>query len=175
MPYGILFNNNTGAMTQSILLWQKKYGVLRPAFFLPFSVVVCLISTALSFAFALYIKQIDFIFYTLILEYAVLMFYVSGEAVSLTKKLVSQEHVTMEAVIYDEYMTVKTRFTKDTLYYDEITCCIEKNFILTLIHDKYAMPFSIAKINVTKGSYDEFAEKLKEKLGGKFVQKGIGK
>ena len=65
-----------------------------------------------------------------------------------------------------------TGYTRATYYYSDIILCREEADIITIITDTAAMPFSIQKSSVSKGSYDEFSFILRRVLGGKYQYMG---
>ena len=78
----------------------------------------------------------------------------------------------MQFVLKEDVIEITTEFSKTVIPYDKIDFCFEKDFLVTLIFDRYDFPFSIPKTCIEKGNYDLFVNILKSKIPDRYVKKG---
>ena len=77
-----------------------------------------------------------------------------------------------QIVLYEDRLEFGTGYTRAIYYYSDIIFCSEESDIITIIADNAAMPFSVQKNSVSKGSYDEFSFILRKYMGGKYQYMG---
>ena len=77
-----------------------------------------------------------------------------------------------QIILFEDRMEFGTGYTRATYYYSDIVLCSEEADVITIITDTAAMPFSIQKSSVTKGSYDEFSLILRRVMGTKYKYMG---
>ncbi len=176
MPYGIIVKENRLTLQQSYVIWQKKFGMLRPGKFLKISFPVLLITVVLSMALQFVLqKQIDIV--TLLTMLAVvsvftaLYLYVSAmRTVRQYAEGVKEKRV--QLLLKENELEIMTEFSKEVIPYEEIDLCFEKDFLVTLIYDKNNFPLSLSKVNFEKGNYDVFVSLLKSRIPGRYEKKG---
>ena len=176
MPYGIIVKENRLTLQQSYVIWQKKFGMLRPGKFLKISFPVLLITVILSMALQFVLqKQIDIV--TLLTMLAVvsvftaLYLYVSAmRTVRQYAESVKEKRV--QLLLKENELEIMTEFSKEVIPYEEIDLCFEKDFLVTLIYDKNNFPLSLSKVNFEKGNYDVFVSLLKSRIPGRYEKKG---
>ena len=77
-----------------------------------------------------------------------------------------------QIILYEDRLELGTGYTRAIYYYNDIVLCSEEADVITIITDTAAMPLSIQKSSVSKGSYDEFSFILRRVLGGKYQYMG---
>ena len=77
-----------------------------------------------------------------------------------------------QIILYEDRLEFGTGYTRAIYYYSDIVLCSESSGVITIITDTAAMPLSIQKSCVSKGSYDEFSFILRKNMGGKYQYMG---
>jgi len=176
LPYGIIIKQNRAAMQQSVSLWQKKYGILKPINFIKSSFPVILLFMPVYFA-AEYLLSKEFniynFLYALLIDIVLICFFMYTTAMKTAREYAAAiKEQRMQFVLKEDVIEITTEFSKTVIPYDKIDYCFEKDFLVTLIFDKYDFPFSIPKTCIEKGSYDLFVNILKSKIPDRYVKKG---
>lgn len=173
-PYGIVYKDNSYALEHSCKIWQKKYGVMKPSSLfkaIAFLEVPIILITLVNLLFERNI--VSFILYTLIMSlYAAVLTYITANTVFV--KHMARNNMTLyqkQAVIFDDRIEFTSPYAKSVYSYDEILYYEENADIITLVLDTGALPVSIYKACVGKGSYDEFSRLLREKLDSYYAGK----
>ena len=183
-PYGIVYRDNPYALQKSVEVWQKKFGVFNIKTCLKIGVPSALIILVISILLSLFETETtstDTKFYLLgyIVNFAIMaalsIFTVYRVASSTYVKQMALSNIQKDdkqIVLYEDRFEYGTDYTRSTYYYSDIILCSEESDIITIIVDTAAMPFSIQRNTVSKGSYDEFSFMLRRVLGGKYQYMG---
>lgn len=176
IPYGIVIKQNRLVLQQSLIVWQKKFGLLNLSKFIGsaipllsvFAVILCVVTV---------IFQESFNIITLISGILLNVFFIGFLMYLTAFKTVKEYAATsksekIQLVLNEETLEITTEFSKEVVPYNEIDFCYEKDFLLTIITDKNNFPLSVSKVHVDKGDYDMFVSLLKRKIPGKYVKKG---
>ena len=176
LPYGIIIRQNRLVLQQSLTVWQKKYGILKPGKFIA-SVIPVLCAFAVLFSAASVIFEKDFSVLTLLtglgmntVFVAFLMFLSALKTVREYAATAKEEKI--QLVLKEDNLEITTEFTKEIIPYSEIDLCYEKNFLLTVIYDKNSFPLSVSKMHFVKGSYDIFVSLLKSRIPDRYEKRG---
>lgn len=176
IPYGIVIKQNRIVLQQSLLLWQKKYGLLKMSKFVAsaipllslFAIAVCAATVLLEKSFSAF----D-IFSGILMNMLLVAFIMYTTALKTVKDYAAAtKEENIQLVLKEECIEITTEFSKETIPYDEIELCYEKNFLLTLITDKNAFPLCVSKMHFVKGDYDTFVSLLKSRLPHKYEKRG---
>lgn len=176
IPYGIIIKENGLALQQSYVIWQKKFGLLKPGTFFKISLPVLTFFTVLSVALQAASEKeagVSSILFTFIavLFFTVLYLYLAAmKTVKQYGENISERKI--QLLLKENEIEIMTEFSKDSIPYDEIDYCFEKDFLVTLIYDRYNFPISISKVNVEKGNYDVFVSLLQSRIPGRYEKKG---
>ena len=176
IPYGIVIRQNKIVMQQSLILWQKKYGLLRPGKFIASAIpFISAFIVILSAAVMLFQKSVSpvtaiggVIFNTGII--ALMMYFTAMKTVREYAATTREENI--QLVLTEDALEITTEFSKEIIPYGEIELCYEKNFLLTIITDKNAFPISVSKMHFLKGNYDTFVSLLKAMLPDRYEKRG---
>ncbi len=167
-PYGIVYKDNLFALEQSCKIWQKKFGVLRPSALLK---VIAMIEIPVIIASpVLFIIDDNTVFG--ILSALFIMVFVAAASFITSKSYIKQmarQNISpyqKQAVIFDDRIEFTTPYSKSAYTFDEIVYCEEFEGVITIVFDSGAIPVSIYKSGVGKGSYDEFSFMLRDKIIG---------
>ena len=176
IPYGIVIRENKIALQQSFVIWQRKFGLLKAGKFIKESFPVIFIIMTLSLIFFyIFDRNVDVfsLLYTfaLIIVFSVSYFYLTAMK-TIKQYAETAKEKNIQLVLKDDVLEITTEFSKEEIPYDEIDCCYEKDFLVTLIYDKNNFPLSVSKTNFIKGDYDIFVSLLKEKIPGRYEKKG---
>lgn len=176
IPYGIIIKQNKLVMQQSLVLWQKKFGLLSPGKFVS-SAIPLLSIFAIIYCASTVIFEKDFSPVTLFIGIvmnmgfiAVMMYLTAFKTVKEYAASFREENI--QLVLTEDTLEITTEFSKEVIPYNEIDLCFEKNFLLTVITDKHSFPLSISKMHFIKGDYDTFVSLLKSKVSGRYEKRG---
>ena len=176
IPYGIIIKQNRLVMQQSLMVWQRKFGLLNPVKFILSAIpLLCIFACIFSAASFLFEKEFSlFVFFgDLVMNLgilALLMFFSAVKTVREYAATAKEEKI--QLVLTQEALEITTEFTKETVPYSEIDSCFEKDFLLTVISDKNNFPVSVSKMHVEKGSYDVFVSLLKSRIPDRYEKRG---
>lgn len=175
-PYGIVYRDNPYALQKSVEIWQKKFGVFNIPTFLKiggFSAIVLLAINLLLgyFSEGGILTYMSSFVIMLILTF-VLIYMVVNNTYVKQMALANTQKEDKQIILYDDRLEFGTGYTRSTYYYSDIILCSEESDIITIIVDTAAMPFSIQRNTVLKGSYYEFSFILRRVLGGKYQYMG---
>lgn len=175
-PYGIVYRDNPYALQKSVEIWQKKFGVFNAPTFLKFGGISVILLFAVSIIMGIFDKE-NFISYaSTFLLIAVLTFVLIYSVINNTyikqMALTNTQKEEKQIVLYDDRLEFGTPYSKAVYYYSDIAYCCEQSETITLIIDTAAMPFSIHKSSILKGSYDEFSFRLRSFIGSKYEYMG---
>ena len=175
-PYGIVYRDNPYALQKSVEIWQKKFGVLNISAFLKIGGICTVILFVINLLLGLFTEDGILLYLGLFVVMVIITFvvmyvtvnntYVKQMALANTQK--EEKHI----VLYDDRLEFGTGYTRATYYYSDIVLCSEKSDIITIITDTAAMPLSIQKSCVSKGSYDEFSFILRRFMESKYQYMG---
>lgn len=173
IPYGIVIKENRQALQKSCSLWQRKFGFLSFGRFIKESFLSLIIMVAVFIALLVITDQDVTIVYAGIVAVAITGFYLYSAVVRTVRDFaqVTREK-NIQLVLKEDTIEITTEYSRETVPYNEIFYCIEKDFIITLIIDKHSMPVSVPKMNVLKGNYDTFASLLRSKIADRYEKKG---
>ena len=175
-PYGIVYRDNPYALQKSVEIWQKKFGVFNLPVFLKIGGLSAILLLAVNLLLG-YFSEDGLLTYMssfvimLILTF-VLIYMVVNNTYVKQMALANTQKEDKQIILYDDRLEFGTGYTRATYYYSDIVLCREEADIITIITDTAAMPFSIQKSSVSKGSYDEFSFILRKFLGGKYQYMG---
>ncbi len=176
LPYGIIIKENRLTMQQAFMVWQKKFGILKPLQFIKTVFLPLVFMAAVYFAASMFLDKYFTVQSALITVaiYAVFLgIYMYSAAIKTVRDFaVSSKDRRVQIVFKDETVEIVTEFSKEVIYYAEIDLCYEKDFLLTLIFDRGNFPLSISKMNFEKGDYDTVVSILRSKLPGRYEKKG---
>lgn len=176
LPYGIIIKQNRLILQQSLTLWQRKFGLLRPGKFIASSLPLVCVFTVF-YSLAIVISEKEFSLMSLItgvvmnvVFVAFLMYLSAVKTVREYAAATKEENI--QLVLKEDELEITTEFSRETVPYSEIDLCYEKDFIVTLITDKNSFPLSISKMHFVKGNYDVFVSLLKSRLPDRYEKKG---
>ncbi len=176
IPYGIIIKQNKIVMQQAILFWQKKYGLLSPGKFVASAIPVLSVFAVIYSAIVFFIKpgfSASSFFMTLVAIMcliAALLYLTAVMTVRDYAQTTREENV--QLVLTESTLEITTEFSKEVIPYNEIDCCFEKNFLLTVITDKNAFPLCVSKMHLVNGDYDTFTSLLKSKVPYVYEKRG---
>ena len=175
-PYGIVYRDNPYALQKSVEIWQKKSGVFNITTILKIGGLSAVLLLVVNLLLGIFTEDGIITYLSSFVIMAILTFvlvymiinntYVKQMAIANTQKEDKQ------IVLYDDRMEFGTGYTRAVYYYSDIVLCREEAGIITIVADTAAIPFSIQKNSVSKGSYDEFSIVLRKVMGSKYEYKG---
>lgn len=175
-PYGIVINQDRFSLQQAVILWQRKFGILKAKNIFIFCVLPAVVfSVIYASAILLLDKENSFtaIIIATVTYFVFLSIYIALTAIRSVKEFSSSSKNTkMQLVLKQEVIEITTEFSKEVIPYDEIAFCFEKNFLLTLIYDKNSIPVAVAKMLIEKGDYEIFVALLKSRIADRYEKKG---
>lgn len=179
IPYGIVYRDNPYALQKSVEIWQKKYGVFNIPSFLKIGGISAVILFLVNFFLGLFTEggimtYLSSFAVMLILTF-VLIYMVINNTYVKQMSVINTQKEEKQIVLYDNRLEYGTGYTRATYFYCDIIFCQEKSDILTIIADTAAIPLSIQKSCVSKGSYDEFTFLLRKYIGEKYSYAGGNK
>lgn len=178
-PYGIVYKDNPYALQKSVEIWQKKFGVFNLPAFLKIGGISSVILLAVNFLLIILSEDAAFpyisSFIIMIILTFVLIYMVVNNTYIKQLALTNTQKEEKQIVIYDDRIIYGTGYTKAVYYYTDIVLFHEEADILTIITDTAAIPLSIQKSSVTKGSYNEFTAILRRYIGQKYQYAGGNK
>ena len=178
-PYGIVYRDNPYALQKSVEIWQKKFGVFNLPTFLKIGGVSAIILLIVNILLGFLNKEtmIAYIstFVVMLMLTFVLIYTVVKNTYIKQMALTNSQKNDKQIIIYEDRIEFGTEYTRATYYYSDIVFCCEEADTITIIADTAAIPFSIQKNCVIKGSYDEFSFILRENIGSKFEYMGGNK
>ena len=137
IPYGIVIKQNRLVLQQSLIVWQKKFGLLKLSKFIGsaipllsvFAVILCVVTV---------IFQESFNIITLISGILLNVFFIGFLMYLTAFKTVKEYAATaksekIQLVLNEETLEITTEFSKEVVPYNEIDFCYEKDFLLTII------------------------------------------
>lgn len=176
IPYGIVIKQNRVVLQQSLMLWQRKFGILQGGKFVlssipllsAFAAVYCAVTVAFEKDFSA-----ASLFGGILMNMLLLAFLMYLTAVRTVKEYAATaKEENIQLVLNEDSLEITTAFTKEVVPYSEIDLCFEKNFLLTVITDKNALPLCISKMHLVKGNYDTFTSILKSKVNERYEKRG---
>lgn len=175
LPYGIVIKQNKNTFYQSLMLWQKKYGILKlSSLALHFAVVGVIFGLVSAAYFAFFKQRVTIYDAAAVFGMGLILiaYFLYSSAVKTVRDFSGNFDKRLQLVLKEDIIEITTENSKQTVPYDEICLCFEKNFLLTIITDKYSLPISVSKMMLEKGNYDIFVSLIKEKLADRYVKKG---
>ena len=175
-PYGIVYRDNLYALEKSVKIWQKKFGVFNIPTFLKIGGISAVILLAINLLLG-YLSDQGIISYILtflfmIIFVFVLIYMTINNTYVKQMALANTQKEDKQILLYDDRLEFGTGYTRATYYYSDIVLCSEEADVITIITDTAAMPLSIQKSSVSKGTYDEFSFILRKYMGGKYQYMG---
>ena len=175
-PYGIVYRDNPYALQKSVEIWQKKFGVFNIPTFMKIGGLSAIVLLAVNLLLGFFSEDGIFTYISSFIIMTVLVFVliymVTNNTYVKQMSLANTQKEDKQIVLYDDRMEFGTGYTRATYYYSDIVLCREEAGIITIITDTAAMPFSVQKNCVSKGSYDEFSFILRRVMGGKYQYMG---
>ena len=175
-PYGIVYRDNPYALQKSVEIWQKKFGVLNISTFLKIGSIPAVILLAVNLLLGLFSEDgiIAYMgsFAVMTVLSFVLIYVVINNTYVKQMALTNTQKDDKQIILYEDRIEFGTGYTRATYYYSDIVLCREEADVITIITDTAAMPFSIQKSCVSKGSYDEFSFILRKNMGIKYQYMG---
>ena len=175
-PYGIVYRDNPYALQKSVEIWQKKFGVYNLPTFLKTGGISALLLFAVNIILSFLSKETFITYLSTFIIMVILTFLLIYMVVNNTyvkqMALTNTQKEDKQIVLYEDRLEFGTPYTRAVYYYKDIVYCCEQSDIITIITDTAAMPFSIQKSSISKGSYDEFSFKLRALIGGKYEYMG---
>ena len=175
-PYGIVYRDNPYALQKSVEIWQKKFGVFNLPVFLKIGGISAVILLAINLLLGFLSNQgiisciLTFVF--MIIFVFVLIYMTINNTYVKQMALANTQKEDKQIILYEDRLEFGTGYTRAIYYYSDIVLCREEAGIITIITDTAAMPFSVQKNCVSKGSYDEFSFILRRVMGGKYQYMG---
>jgi len=144
IPYGIIIKQNRIVMQQSLLFWQKRFGLLSPSKFVV-SAIPLLSAFAVVYGIATTVFESDFspagLFIGILMNMTFLAFLMYLTAVRTVKEYAATaKEENIQLVLTEDTLEITTEFSKEAVPYNEIDLCFEKNFLLTVIPIKMRFP-----------------------------------
>lgn len=174
-PYGIVVKQNRSVFQQSLILWQKKYGILKMSKFIVSAILPVLLFFVSYVAVSIFVDKEEMLS-TLLVTSVFYCFFIGLflylTAMRAVRDFARTNDKKLQIVLKDETLEVTTEFTKEVFPYSEIELCYEKNFLLTIICDSKSLPVAVSKVQVEKGNYDMFVSLLKSKVPGRYEKRG---
>ena len=102
----------------------------------------------------------------------VLIYMVTNNTYVKQMSLANTQKDDKQIILYEDRLEFGTGYTRAIYYYSDIVLCHEKADVITIVTDTAAMPLSVQKSCVSKGSYDEFSFILRKNMGGKYQYMG---
>lgn len=175
-PYGIVYRENPYALQRSVEIWQKKFGDFNVKTFLKIGGVSAVILLAVNLLLGLFTEgglmtYMSSFVIMLVLTF-VLIYMVVNNTYVKQMALANTQKEDKQIVLYEDRLEYGTGYTRATYYYSDIVYCHESADIITIITDTAALPFSVQKSNIIKGSYEEFTIILRRCLVGKYEYTG---
>lgn len=175
-PYGIVYRDNPYALQKSVEIWQKKFGVLNISAFLKIGGICTAILFVINLLLGLFTED-GILFYlglfvVMVIITFVIMYITINNTYVKQMALTNTQKEEKQIVLYENRLEFGTEYTRSTYYYSDIILCSEKSDIITIITDTSAMPLSIQKSCVSKGSYDEFSFILRRFMESKYQYMG---
>jgi hypothetical protein len=175
-PYGIVYRDNPYALQKSVEIWQKKFGVFNIPTFLKIGGISAVILLAVNLILGLFAENGIMTYMSSFIIMAVLSFVLVYMVMKNTyikqMSLANTQKEDKQIVLYEDRLEFGTGYTRAIYYYSDIVLCSESSGVITIITDTAAMPLSIQKSSVSKGSYDEFSFILRKNMGGKYQYMG---
>ncbi len=175
-PYGIVYRDNPYALQKSVEIWQKKFGVYNISTFLKLGGISAVLLLAVNIILAILSKETFMAYLSTFIIMVVLTFVLIYVVVNNTyvkqMALTNTQKDDKQIVLYEDRLEFGTGYTRAIYYYSDIVYCCEQADIITIITDTAAMPFSVQKNSISKGSYDEFSFKLRSLIGSKYEYTG---
>lgn len=176
LPYGIVIRQNRIVLQHSLLIWQKKFGLLKPSNFirtvLPYICLFTVIFSVVSYFTSGEITPLTFAG-ELILNTALVSSFMFLNAVKTVKDYAAtMKEEKIQLVLKEDVLEITTEYTKEVVSYKDIALCYEKDFVVTVICDKNNFPVSISKMHFVKGNYDIFVSHLKNRLPYVYEKRG---
>ena len=175
-PYGIVYRDNPYALQKSVEIWQKKFGVFNIPTFLKIggisAVVLLVVNLLLGFFSEGGILTYMSSFVIMLILTFLLIYMVVNNTYVKQMSLANTQKEDKQIVLFEDRMEFGTGYTRATYYYSDIVLCSEEADVITIITDTAAMPFSVQKSCVSKGSYDEFSFILRKYMGNKYQYMG---
>mgnify|MGYP003297795534 CR=1 FL=1 len=175
-PYGIVYRDNPYALQKSVEIWQKKFGVFNIPTFLKIGGISAVILLAVNLLLGLFTEggmmtYMSSFVIMLVLTF-VLIYMVTNNTYIKQMALSNTQKEDKQIVLYEDRLEYGTGYTRATYYYSDIIYCHESADVITIITDTAAIPFSVQKSSVNKGSYDEFSFILRRCIGSKYEYVG---
>lgn len=176
LPYGIVIKQNRLVLQQSLNLWQRKYGLLKPSRFIASSIpLISVFAIFYSVAAVVFEKDFSLVSFIggLIINLALLAIIMYTTAIKTVREYAATaKEENIQLVLKEEELEITTEFSKEVVPYGEIDLCYEKDFLLTVITDKNSFPISVSKMNFVKGNYDIFVSLLKSRIPDRYEKRG---
>lgn len=176
IPYGIIIKQNRIIMQQSLVIWQKKFGLLKPSKFIATAVpLICLFTVMFSVVSYFTSTGLTPAIFAgeLILNTALICVFIFLSAVKTVREYAAaMKEEKIQLVIKEDVLEITSEFSKIIVPYEDIAFCFEKDFVVTLMCDKNTFPVAISKMHFIKGDYDTFVSLLKSRLPGKYEKRG---
>ena len=175
-PYGIVYRDNPYALQKSVEIWQKKFGVYNTSTFLKIGGISAIFLFAVNFILSFLNKgnlmgyASTFVVMTVLTF--VLIYMVVNNTYVKQMALTNTQKEDKQIILYEDRIEFGTGYTRATYYYTDIAFCCEHADIITIITDTAALPFSVQKSSISKGSYDEFSFILRKCIGSKYQYMG---
>lgn len=175
-PYGIVYRDNPYALQKGVEIWQKKFGVFNIPTFLKIGGFSAVILLTVNLLLGLFSKEGIFTymgsFAIMVILSFVLIYVIVNNTYIKQMALTNTQKEDKQIILYEDRLEFGTEYTKAIYYYNDIVLCSEEADVITIITDTAAMPLSIQKSCVSKGSYDEFSFILRKNMGIKYQYMG---
>ena len=175
-PYGIVYRDNPYALEKSVEIWQKKFGVFNIWTFAKFGGLSAVVLLAVNLLLG-YFSEGGIMTYMgsfvimLVLTFLLIYMIVNNTYIK-QMALTNTQKEDKQIILYEDRLEFGTGYTRAIYYYSDIVLCSESSGVITIITDTAAMPLSIQKSSVSKGSYDEFSFILRKNMGSKYQYMG---
>lgn len=176
IPYGIIIKQNRIIMQHSLVIWQKKFGLLKPSKFIGTAVpLICLFTvmfSAVSYFTSTGITPAIFVG-ELLMNVALIgsLMFLNGIK-TVREYAAAMKEEKLQLVLKEDVLEITTEYSKEIVPYEDIALCFEKDFVVTLMCDEKSFPVAISKMHFEKGDYNIFVSLLKSKLPGKYEKRG---
>ena len=178
-PYGIVYRENPYALQKSVEIWQKKFGVFNLPTFIKIGSISAVILLAVNLLLGIFsedgiLTYMSSFVIMLVLTF-VLIYMISNNTYVKQMALTNTQKEDKQIVLYEDRLEYGTEYTRANYYYSDIVYCSESDDVITIITDTAAIPVSVPKNSIIKGSYEEFSFILRNIMGGKYEYMGGNK
>ena len=132
LPYGIIIKQNRIVMQHSLVIWQKKFGLLSPSKFIGTSLpLICLFTVLFSVVSYFTSTGLTPAIFAgeLLLNTALICVFMFLSAVKTVREYATaMKEEKIQLVIKEDALEITTEFSRIIVPYEDIAFCYEKDF-----------------------------------------------